>query len=700
MPRLVAGFFIFALSVLLVGAVAAKSQDVALSDLKPTSKQKNTIRIINDVLERYHYRQDVDLDDDLARQIFDNFLEALDPHRSYFFERDIQRFERGVQRLDDNLKQGDLDLAFDMFRVFRGRVDRQIAHALVLVDQDHDFDARETYQFDRSEAPWAKTEAELDEVWRKRVKNDFLSLRLAGKSDTEVREKLRQRYEGVRRHYRQFDSDDVFDVLANAYAQSLEPHTSYMSASTSENFDISMRLSLQGIGAVLRSENEYTVVQRTIPGGPARASKQIHAGDRIIGVGQGVGGTMDDVVGWRLQDVVDKIRGRKDSVVRLLILPKSAGPSGRSKTVILMRKEIKLADQAAKSYVVDGLGNAPGVSIGVIEVPAFYRDFGAERDGKEDFRSTTADVRRLVEELEAKGVAGLIVDLRGNGGGSLKEATDLTGLFIAKGPVVQMRDSQGNVEVETDSDPTLVYSGPLAVLVDRESASASEIFAGAIQDYGRGIVIGEPTFGKGTVQTLVDLNRFIPRSDTDVGRLRITMAEFFRISGGSTQLKGVEPDIVFPSGLDAADHGERSLDNALPWDRISPASYRRVGTIGTTDLARRSTERVASDPGFEMLLARGELLQQINDQKTVSLRQADREEESKQRDRVLKDQRNEFLQSQGIAPVDEDAEDVDEELLDQQTEVIARIQVEEAARILSDAILLHQVDRPRAAMRD
>ena len=489
------------LSALLAFGALAKTQEVGLAELFPDERQARTMVVINKVLERFHYR-DFALSDAFAGEVIDNYFTDLDSGRLFFLQRDVERFQRSAGRLDDDLAKGKLDTAFDIFRVYRMRVDSRIDYALSLLRQPFDFERDESYLFKRDEADWAKNEAELNDIWRKRVKNDYLLLKLADKSDEAIREQLRERYTGITRRIHQFTSDDVYQSFVNAYTRTLEPHTSYMSPSTSENFDISMRLSLEGIGAVLRAESEYTVIQRTIPGGPARQSGQIQTGDRIVGVGQGVDGEMVDVVGWRLQDVVDKIRGPKGSVVRLQTLPKSEAAGGRMREVSLVRNEIKLEDQAAQRFIIEGPENATSLRIGVIEVPAFYRDFRAESAGQQDFRSTTRDVRALIKELKAASVDGLIIDLRSNGGGSLTEALELTGLFIEEGPVVQVKDSFGKIEVEVDPDPAIFYTGPLAVLVDRNSASASEIFAGAIQDYGRGIIIGEPTFGKGTVQTL------------------------------------------------------------------------------------------------------------------------------------------------------------------------------------------------------
>lgn len=680
-------------------AAVASPRAVPLSELFPSQNQAKTAIVINKVLERYHYRK-IAFDDAFAHSVLDNYLEALDPNRSFFLARDVERFESGARRLDDNLRRGELDSAFDVFRVYRMRVDERVAYALGLLASNFDFTAPESYAFDRSKAPWVRTEQELNDIWRLRVKNDFLSLRIAGKTDADIRERLRQRYDGLARRVQQFTGDDVFQTFMNAFTETLEPHTSYMSASTSENFDISMKLSLEGIGAVLRSDSDYTVIQRTIPGGPARESGQVSAGDRILGVAQGLDGKIEDVVGWRLQDVVDKIRGPKGSVVRLQLVPQSGTAEGRTREVSLVRNEIKLEDQAAKDYVIDKMPNAPGVKIGVIELPAFYRDFDAETKGKRDFRSTTRDVRELLKKLTAKGVDGIVIDLRGNGGGSLAEATSLTGLFIDTGPVVQVKDAFGKVEVERDPEPGIAYSGPLAVLVDRDSASASEIFAGAIQDYGRGLVIGEPTFGKGTVQTLVDLNRYVPGDQADLGRLRLTMAEFFRVSGGSTQLKGVEPDVHFPSDDASGDHGERALHNPLPWAAIDAADYQRVGTTDATPLAKPSAQRISQDPGFKMLERRSQLIREVKEETKLSLRESDRRAEEKHRRTLFKDEQDRFLRAHGITPVDEEADQIDEDALDAQRQAIGRIQVEEAARVLADDVALEHASRPKAAMRN
>jgi carboxyl-terminal processing protease len=691
---------VFAVVALLAATMTfAAPREVPLAELFPSPAQTKSAVVINKVLERFHYRK-VTLDNNFAQSVLASYLDALDPNRSFFLARDVDRFKGGARRLEEGLRRGELDLAFDIFRVYRMRVDERVLCAETLLSGSFDFDVDETYPLESPDAAWARDSAELDEIWRKRVKNDFLSLRMTDKTDEEIRKRLSERYQGLARRTHQFDGDDVFQTFMNAFTQTLEPHTSYMSPSTSENFDISMKLSLEGIGAVLRGDNEYTVIQSTVPGGPARESGQVQTGDRIVGVAQGLDGSIEDVVGWRLQDVVDKIRGPKGSVVRLQLLPKSAAATGSAREVALVRNEIKLEDQAAKAFVSEDVANAQGVRIGVIEIPAFYRDFQAEGSGDRNFRSTTRDVRQLIDDLVLKGVEGIVIDLRGNGGGSLAEATSLTGLFIDKGPVVQVKDAFGKVEVENDPEPGVAYRGPLAVLVDRDSASASEIFAGAIQDYGRGLVIGEPTFGKGTVQTLIDLNRYVPGEQNNLGRLRLTMAEFFRISGGSTQLRGVEPDIRFPTADFVVDYGERSLDNALPWTRIRAADYQKVGSVGVELLSLQSSERVARDPGFKMLIEQSKLMRDIEAQTHVSLQEKARRAEDERRGGAFKEQQDSYLRARGITPVDEDEEQIDEDLLDAQREVIGRIQVDEAARILADSILLERNDRPRAVMRD
>ncbi|MEJ2454934.1 MAG: carboxy terminal-processing peptidase [Candidatus Thiodiazotropha sp.] len=690
-------FIVASLVLWLVSApVWAVKQLVPVSELHPTEEQQQTAHVIVKVIDKYHYK-DVVLDDAMSKDILKRYFDALDPNRSFFLANDIRRFAIYEDKLDDYLSNARIEPAFEIFRTYRQRVGEAIGYAQKLLDGDFDFTLDETYQFEREDEPWPQTRAELNDLWRKRVKNDYLNLKLTDKPDAEIRKTLRARYARLENRVQQFDANDVFQTFVNAYTLSLEPHTSYMSPSTSENFDISMSLSLEGIGAVLKDEDGYTVVQKTVIGGPAELSKLLHAGDRIIGVGQGLKGEIVDIVGWRLQDVVEQIRGPKGSVVRLQIVPKGGKSEADPQTITLVRNKIKLEEQAAKSYVIDDLDGMGKYKIGVIEVPTFYRDFAAESRGEEDFRSTTRDVRKLLNDLKQQGVAGIVIDLRENGGGSLSEATELTGLFIETGPVVQIKDAFGKVEVERDPDPDIAYSGPLGVLVDRNSASASEIFAGAIQDYKRGIIIGEPTFGKGTVQTLVDLGRFVPGRKQDLGRLRLTMAQFFRINGGSTQHRGVVPDILFPTASFSDDYGERSLDNALPWAQIDPADYQPRGKASIPRLMESHLDRISHDPGFEMLVDREKRFEDMDQRTEVSLLESARRAEWDKREQERLLHKNRFRASQGLDAIKLDHEtDVADEDETEESEATHRIELNEAAHILVDSIRLQA---PVAVMR-
>lgn len=690
---------LMALSLALLLAIStawAERKVVSLDDLTPTREHHQSALVIVKVIDKYHYKKDSTLDDSSSAQILERYLDSLDPNRSFFLASDIAAFSAYKLKLDDYLNNARIEPAFEIFRIYRKRVSEAVAYAKLLVDGGFDFSIDENYQFEREDMPWPQTRTEFKDVWRKRVKNDYLNLRMTDKEDAEIRKTLNDRYERLERRVAQFNANDVFQTFINAYTLNLEPHTSYMSPSTSENFDISMRLSLEGIGAVLRSEEEYTVVQKTVVGGPAKLSGQLQSGDRIVGVGQGIDGKVEDIIGWRLQDVVEKIRGPKGSVVRLQILPKGVDAGGKRELITLVRNKIKLEEQAAKKSIIEGLDGMEKLRIGVIEIPTFYRDFAAEGRGEEDFRSTTRDVRLLLAELKKELVDGVVIDLRQNGGGSLSEATELTGLFIKTGPVVQIRDAFGKVEVERDPDSGIAYEGPLAVLVDRNSASASEIFAGAIQDYRRGIVIGEPTFGKGTVQTLVELNRFVPGKAKDLGRLRLTMAQFFRINGSSTQHRGVVPDIQYPTAEFSAEHGERSLDNALPWAQIKPAGFSPLGVNGYANLLQRHHSRIEKNPGFEMLVRQEKRISEIEQRTEVTLLESRRKTEWDKREKERLEHKNRFRISQGLTAIETDRGDDELDVDEAEVDATSSIQLKEAALILADSI---QLRAPMAVMR-
>jgi len=663
-----------------IGQVSATSQ----KQLEPLPKHSLSTIMITKFVDQLHYSQ-VRLNDDQSAEIFDEYLKTLDPNRNIFTQSDIDQFTQYISSFDDALLMGDLSSAFTMFQKFNERRIERANYALQRLEQEFDFSIDETYVFDREEAAWPKDKKALDEIWRKRVKNDYLTLLLAKKEVKELKETLRKRYTRFKTRASQLKSEDVYEAFINSYLRNIEPHTAYFSPRTSENFNINMSLSLEGIGAVLQTIDEHTVVKRVIKGGPADLSHQLHSGDKIIGVGQGTN-EVEDVVGWRLDDVVDRIRGPKDSIVQLHILPEDSGPGGSDKTITIVRNKIKLEEQQVKKSIIEIPDGSKKQRIGVIEIPTFYMDFAAAARGEKDFRSTTRDTQIIIDELRAEKVDGIVVDLRRNGGGSLVEAVSFTGLFIKTGPVVQIRNTNGEIQLNEDKDESIAYSGPLAVLVDNNSASASEIFAGAIKDYGRGIILGEPTFGKGTVQSVIDLNKYSKEDKFNLGRLKITMAQFFRVNGDSTQHRGVVPDIVFPTAIQSEDQGERSLENALPFAKISAAKFTPSlhSPMKLDDIKKRHLERVKSNSGFNFLHDQAMLRQESMKDKELSLLKETRQKEREQREKQRNDQLNKFRESRGIKKVALDQDDIKEEESEKLGEELQRVALREAAEILVD----------------
>lgn len=632
--RRISFFMVWALLLAVAGnpACAAPQKAEALG-LKPNMDQRYATNLTTRFLTNWHYR-DTRLDDDLSGKILDQYIEALDPNKNYFLTADISSFERYRNGLDDALRHSDLQPAYDIFNLYIERVGQRIAYSREALKQPMDFSIDEEYQYDRTDEPWAANGQEMDEMWRKRVKNDYLRLKLTDKDDAAIVETLEKRYDTLARRIDELKTEDVFQFFMNAFAQSIEPHTSYLSPRTSANFEISMKLSLEGIGALLGRETEYTTISSVVPGGPAALDGRLKPGDRITAVGQGADGKMVDVIGWRIDDVVELIRGPKGTSVRLEVLPEDVGITGPPTIIEIVRNEVKLEEQAAKSRVIDVPvpGSEEPVKIGVIDLPVFYLDFSGRAENRPDYRSSTRDVRRLIGELTEQGITGLVIDLRNNGGGSLLEATTLTGLFIDKGPVVQVRNSNGRISMEEDVESGMAWDGPMAVLVNRYSASASEIFAAAIQDYGRGLIIGEPTFGKGTVQSLIDLDDYAPADAPSLGQLKITMAQFFRINGGSTQNHGVEPDIRFPSAGDPQQYGERSLRNALPWTSIDPARYQSRGDLSQLAAVAgdRFATRMHADEEFDWLMSDIDEFNRKSGRTSVSLLESSARQEMEQ----------------------------------------------------------------------
>ncbi|MBB3610696.1 carboxy terminal-processing peptidase [Rhizobium sp. BK602] len=596
--------------------------------LTPLEQQAQAAHLSAEFLSRYHYRP-VPLDDALSARIMNKFIKSLDPDRVIFLQSDIDTFMAGSTKIDDAIKQEDLNIPFSIFNVYEQRVADRMSYARSLLDQKFDFSVQEDYPLQRDKEPWPQSQAESNDLWRKRVKNDWLRLKLAGRTDAAIRDTLDKRYENSLERAYKYKSDDVFQSFMDAYTTSVDPHTDYFGATASAEFDISMKLSLVGIGAVLQERDDYTTIRELVAGGPAQLSGKLAVGDRITGVGQGENGVIKEVVGTRLDEIVQMIRGAKGSVVRLDILPADAGPDGKHHIISLVRDKISLDKQAAKKTLLSVKDGDATRKIGVITLPAFYEDFEARRKGDKDYRSASRDVAKLLGELKEDKVDGVLIDLRNNGGGSLAEAIDLTGLFVGKGPVVQQRDADGKVDVESDDLSTPAWTGPVGVLINRGSASASEIFAAAIQDYGRGVIVGEPSFGKGTVQTVVNLDQVTHNSKPKFGELKLTVAQFFRVNGGTTQLRGVTPDITLPGLSDPKSFGEASYDNALPWTQVPPATYTPAGDIKALlpQLQGRHDARVQSDPNFQRFVEDAAELKAQREKRTISLNETERRDE-------------------------------------------------------------------------
>ena len=677
-----------------VTPVPAEAMPEPVADIEPLDVHPRTSLTVVEQLRYNHYVKKP-LDDGISSDVFDKYIETLDANRVYFLASDIEGFEQYRYELDDALKRANLDPAFEIFNRFQQRSVDRLEYMLKLLEEpgvaNFDFSKVERLEIDRENSNWPADQASQDDLWRKRLKAAALNMRLNGKDDAEINEVLTKRYSNRLKQTRKNKSEDVFQLYMNAFATTYDPHTQYFSPRTSRNFNINMSLSLEGIGAVLKTEDDYTEVVRLVTAGPADKSGDIKVEDRIISVGQGEKGPLIDVVGWRLDDVVELIRGPKGSTVRLEVEP-AGSDAGTSKIIAITRNTVELEEQAAQAKVLTIKQGSLERRIGVIDVPTFYVDFRALQMGDENYRSTTRDVAVLIDQLKEEGIDGLVIDLRNNGGGSLQEADTLTGLFIESGPTVQVKSARRRASVYADNDGTVAWDGPMAVMVNRLSASASEIFAGAIQDYGRGIILGSQTFGKGTVQTLIPLNR---------GQLKITAAKFYRVSGQSTQHQGILPDIAFPELFDTNQVGESALEDAMPWDMIQPAVYDSANDIQPLlpELQRRHTQRVHDNVDFNYFRAWSKRARENAERTHLSLNEEERRAEKADNDAWELDLENSLRASKGkplAKTLDElkemrEAEEEAEEAAAENTEELAEAPTETEAVAETKPAAIEQV---------
>ena len=563
------------------------------SVLYPKQKHREQSKLIHQLLTKYHYKK-INLSDSLSKKILDRYIASLDPNKEYLFSSDIKYFSQYDEKIDDYITSGYLEPAYEIFTVYHERVKNRINYVFSMLKNEPDFSTLEKFNTDRKETDWFDNVDEMDNYWRKKIKNAVLNLKILGKDWESNKETLEKRYKRFRKTINQFNSEDVFEIFINSYAELYDPHTNYFSPVNADRFEINMSKTFEGIGARLQQDIEYTTIYSVMPGGPAYRSKSLEKGDKIIGVAQGDDGSFEDIIGWRLDDVVAKIKGPKESVVRLLVIKKESPIDAFPDTVRLIRDRVDVVDEDATFDVVPFKSKNRQYNIGVIKIPSFYINFEEAQKGIKDYKSVTRDVKRCIDSLKRISVDGIIIDLRNNGGGSLQEAIDLTGLFIETGPIVQIKSSNGRIEIEKDFDKQIHYEGPLLVLNNSFTASSSEIFSGALKDYNRGLIVGEPTFGKGTVQNLLDLDRFFPRSDMKFGQLKITLAKYYRVSGGSTQKIGVEPHVFFPNIYDRSIYTENARKNALEWDKIRDISFQNKNDVSES-LVKYLNEKFNND---------------------------------------------------------------------------------------------------------
>ncbi len=657
--------------------------------IEPSKNESATMVELIDQLEQRHYAKHT-YDDDMSSAHLDSYVESLDGGKMFFTSADLADFEKYRKAMDEQLHEGNLEAGFFIFNRFQERLQSRMQKVVDTLPETvaaMDFTVDESVPLDIDEWTWAANEAELDDRWRKRLKNEVLSLKLAKKPAEEIAPTLVKRYTSQLKRVGQYNDQDVFQIYANALTELYDPHTNYLSPRRSENFNINMSLSLEGIGAVLQQEDEYTKVSSLVPKGPADKQGELKPADRIIGVGQGESGPFEDVIGWRLDEVVELIRGPKDSTVRLEVIPAKSKAADERRTITIVRNKVKLEEQSAQKKILEVPDGDRKIKVGVIDIPAFYIDFDAMRRGDEDYKSTTRDVKVLLQELEAEGVEGIVIDLRDNGGGSLQEANELTGLFIEYGPTVQIRHSSSRVWRDGKRLKSTYYDGPLVVLINRLSASASEIFAGAIQDYQRGLIVGNRSFGKGTVQTLIPLTE---------GQLKITESKFYRISGDSTQHRGVEPDLEFPAIYDDKEIGESSLDHALNWDQINPVRHQRYNDLSTIvpHVTAMYVERSAGNPDFVYLEDQVRMAREASEIKQLSLNEVARialRDSQEKKALLIENKRRKSKGEEPLASLEEepvDTEDPDLVVEEDKNSDEPDVLLTEAANVLVDVVLL------------
>lgn len=675
-------------------SASPKSQKMVngVQNIKPDEQQSLVVKEVVQLIENYNYKK-IKINDSISSVIFDRYIKALDPSRYYFLANDIKEFEKYRSTLDDDFRLGDLSVPFYIFNVYLKRYNERIDYSISQIKGKYDFNQNDTYVYDREKMPWISTVADLDDIWKKRVKYELVNLKIASTDEVKNVETLTKRYENLKTQSAKFNNQDVFQILMNSFTEAIDPHTNYLNPRNAETFNVEMSRSIEGIGATLQLENEVTKIVSVVPGGPAFKSKQINAGDRIIGVAQGVNGEFEDIIGWRIDNAVSKIKGPKGTTVKLKIIPVGQELASKPVIITLVREKVNLVDQSAKKTVKTIISDGKPYKIGIIDVPAFYADFKAANAGDPNYKSTTRDVRLLLDTLKnIDKVDAVMMDLRANGGGSLIEAIDLTGLFIDKGPVVQVKDLRGNVEIDEDKRPGTAWDGPLGVIVDRLSASASEIFAGAIQDYGRGVIMGTQTYGKGTVQSSIDLNRLVnpsllqklsaaimgakEKSETStitsqkvdkpannvvvdkdgvpqLGIINLTIGKFYRINGNSTQHKGVIPDFNFPSVYPLDKIGEDTEPSALPFDMIKPSNFRVVANLSEikANLLKLHEQRMSNSVAYKVLQDDIADSKERDGQTTIPLNQAKLKAERDALEAKSLSRLNELRMARGLAPL-------------------------------------------------